>query len=170
VDLESYKRNIEVLITHPAMTALHPKIILVTPPPIDEVRRETVEFENDGISSAHRKAAVTAEYAAAVRNIGAEHGEDIAVVDLWTRIMNDAIQNTPGHIHGGEVLGSRALGSNKVLADLLPDGLHLSGRGYKIFYEEVTGVIQERWPQETPENYPTVFPLWRAMLGKTGSS
>ncbi|AET39665.1 isoamyl acetate-hydrolyzing esterase Ecym_4642 [Eremothecium cymbalariae DBVPG len=44
--------------------------------------------------------------------------------------------------------------------DLLSDGLHYSGQGYEIFYNELMSVIKQKYPDLAPENLPFKFPLW----------
>jgi hypothetical protein len=39
-------------------------------------------------------------------------------------------------------------------------GLHLTGDGYRIVYEEVLKVIRANWPEQDPEVLPMVFPAW----------
>lgn len=39
-------------------------------------------------------------------------------------------------------------------------GLHFTGTGYKIMYDEVMKVLQASWPEEDPEKLPMVFPHW----------
>lgn len=45
-------------------------------------------------------------------------------------------------------------------------GLHFSGEGYKILFEEVTKCIAEKYPDQTPENLDRVIKMqWERDLG-----
>lgn len=69
-----------------------------------------------GFTGEVRKAKDAAEYAGLVREAGKETGID--VVDVWSLFMNKAGWKA------GEVLpGSKELGKNDVLANLLYDGM-----------------------------------------------
>lgn len=45
--------------------------------------------------------------------------------------------------------------------DLLRDGLHLSGKGYEIFYNELLKSIEEFYPELAPENIAMKLTPWR---------
>ncbi|CCK68851.1 isoamyl acetate-hydrolyzing esterase KNAG_0B04160 [Huiozyma naganishii CBS 8797] len=45
--------------------------------------------------------------------------------------------------------------------DLLADGLHLSGDGYRIYYDELCRVIDEFYPELSASNLPYKLPYWR---------
>jgi lysophospholipase L1-like esterase len=134
VPLKVYKQNLQGLITHPAVVAHRPKIILVTPPPIDENQQEEVDAMRG--YPLCRRADVAAEYAEAARQVGAENG-DLLAVDLWSAVMAEAIRSAPNHDPNGPVLGSKQLGSNEALVGLAPDGLHFGSAGYSIFIGHV---------------------------------
>jgi len=93
VPLQISKLNLKALVTHPAVVAHHPKIILVTPPPIDEIRQEEVD-DAKGYPLC-RRASVTARYAEAARQVGAEFGGDRVVLELRSAVMAEAIRRNP---------------------------------------------------------------------------
>lgn len=43
----------------------------------------------------------------------------------------------------------------------LIDGLHFSGDGYRIFFEKLMEVINQYYPECSPENIKTILPYWR---------
>ncbi|CCD23813.1 isoamyl acetate-hydrolyzing esterase NDAI_0C01520 [Naumovozyma dairenensis CBS 421] len=45
--------------------------------------------------------------------------------------------------------------------ELLTDGLHFSGKGYEIFFDELMQVIKDKFPQYSPENLPSDYPYWK---------
>lgn len=167
VDLQTYRTNLEAIVTHPKLVAHHPKIILVTSPPVDEVSSQETELKMNISAKPARDAKVTAEYAAAVKEVGERTSADLVVVDLWSRIMDEAIKETPSYISGGPLLGSKELGRSKALDAFLKDGLHLSTRGYQVLYNEMFSAIRERWPEEGPEAHPFVYPYWRDLIAKS---
>ena len=116
VPLEQYKRNLESLITHPKVSKQQPRIILVTPPPINEYACE----ENDrtkGYFEPRRSAKHTQEYAIAAKEIGKAQG--VAVLDLFQVFMSHA-----GQEEGSEVLeGSKERPPNPFFRMLLHDGM-----------------------------------------------
>jgi lysophospholipase L1-like esterase len=167
VPLQSFKKNLKALITHPLVVAQQPKIILVTPPPIDETQQEIMDATRG--SPLARRAAVTAEYAEAVRGLGVEVGGELLVLDLWSAVMEEAILETPSFRPGGPLLGQRETGRSEALTNLMPDGLHLGSSGYKIFLRELLAAIEKKWPDTLgAETY--IFPDWRIaprILGDT---
>jgi hypothetical protein len=127
---------------------------LVTPPPIDEIRQEEVDATKG--YPLCRRASVTAEYAEAGRQVGAEIGGDLVVLDLWSAIMAEAVRRTPNPNPNGPILGTKQLGSNKALTSLMPDGLHFGNAGYSIFFEALLSALESKWP--TSSQY--IFPEW----------
>lgn len=159
VPLQTYKKNLKTIITHPLISAHRPKIILVTPPPIDEVTQEEKDATNNYLLC--RRASTTAKYAEAVRDLGTDVGGDIAVFDLWNVIMNEALDKTPGHDSNGPILGTKELGNSKALTNLMPDGLHFGGHGYTIFFKALLSTIEAKWPSTDPKTESWIFPEWR---------
>jgi isoamyl acetate esterase len=157
--LRSTKRNIEALIKHESVTAHQPKIILATPPPIDETRQEEVDATK-GLGLC-RRASITAQYAEAVREVAAEIGGDVILLDLWSVLMVEAAKHTSIDDLISPIIGTKELGSNKALTDLLPDGLHFGSTGYAKFYESLISAVESKWPNSLGSY---VLPEWRAAL------
>lgn len=128
----------------------------MTPPPIDEIRQEEVDAMKG--YALCRRASVTAEYAEAAKQIGAEIGGDLVVLDLWSAVMVEAIRRTHNQNPSGPILGSKQLGSNKALTSLMPDGLHFGSAGYSIFFRELLSTLESKWPISSPY----IFPDWQA--------
>ncbi|KAL1407206.1 isoamyl acetate-hydrolyzing esterase [Vanrija albida] len=101
-------------------------IVLVTPPPIYPPAMGGGPFARE------RDPAVSAQYAAAVRALGAEYAAlesdegnwRVGVVDMWSAVIRAA---------GGEGDELRAF---------LSDGLHLTSRGYGVFWDEYTALVR----------------------------
>lgn len=158
VPLHTFRRNLKAIITHPLVAVHRPKIILVTPPPVEETQ-QTIKDASRG-SPLTRRAAVTAEYAMAVRDVGVEVGGELVVLDLWSVVMEDAILRTPTYKPGQPLLGTKETGPNEALINLIPDGLHFSTSGYKIFLRALLEVMEKKWPDKSAEN-SYVFPTWQ---------
>jgi isoamyl acetate esterase len=154
VPLERYRENIKKIITHPAITAHKPTILLVTPPPINEVHLESEDLQKGRALTRHQR--VTSQYASTIREIAAEFkSPDVILVDIWTALMKQAARLTPGYVEGQGLLGTKELGDNERLRSLLIDGLHLTGAAYKIFLGEVLPLVGPEWESE-----PLDFPSW----------
>jgi len=111
-----FKQNLISILTHPAITAHSPNIILLTPAPFEETMLVTTMKEWGNFGEC-RKAGDAKEYAQIVKALGAETG--VAVLDVWSIFMEKA-----GWKGGeGEVLpGSLEGGKSEVLGELSDDG------------------------------------------------
>ncbi|RJE18371.1 hypothetical protein PHISCL_09291 [Aspergillus sclerotialis] len=151
VPLPTFKENLKTIIHHPATVVQNPRILLITPPPINEYQLEGFD-ESKGEVHPTRTAKYTKLYAEAVREVGSEL--KVPVADVWTAFMKAA-----GWEEGKELPGSRDLPNSDVLQELLTDGLHLAPEGYRVVYTEVMKTIRENWPDQDPEELPLVFPV-----------
>ena len=88
---DKYKANLRRIITHPHIVAHKPKVFLVTPPPLDEIRLAELDLAL-GHAAATRHAKVSAAYSQTVRELAAEEG--VGLVDLWKGVMDAAIAKT----------------------------------------------------------------------------
>ena len=161
VPLEEYGDNLSAIITHPHIQAHNPKIILVTPPPLDEIK-EAEGDKNEGFPEPIRRAAVTMQYAQKARDVAAKH-ENVILIDLWQALMDRAIEMVPGDYgKGGPLPGTPENGKRAGFDVLLPDGLHMSGQAYRIFYNLLAPHIGPEW-ENLAENDRTGyrFPDWR---------
>ncbi|KAH7023651.1 SGNH hydrolase-type esterase domain-containing protein [Ilyonectria destructans] len=165
VPLETYKENLTKIVNHPRITAHKPKILLVTPPPLDEIK-VTVRDMNWGHSQASRTSAISASYSETARQVAREN-PGVVLVDLWQAIMDKAIEMAPGDYQtGGPWLGSPENGKQGGLDELLHDGLHMSGKAYQVFYDTLLPHIGQEWkslPADDRVGY--VFPDWRELTG-----
>ncbi|PBP17839.1 ubiquitin carboxyl-terminal hydrolase 19 [Diplocarpon rosae] len=158
VPLEKYRANLEGILTHPSIIAHDPTILLVTPPPINEVHLQEQDFAK-GQAAVSRHQAVTAKYADVVRHIAEDAtNKKVVLVDLWAALMKEAARFTPNYVDDGTIIGSLEKGDNQGLRALLNDGLHLTGAGYRVFLDEVVPFVGPEWARE-PETDPSwIFP------------
>lgn len=131
------------MLTHPCVQAHSPTILLVTPPPVSEIQR----------GNRDRQALVTAEYAAAARELAAELQKEaglseVVLIDLWTGIMNrvreEAATTDRNHCLPGDVQS----GPCEALDAMLSDGLHLSRKGYELLFELLKPTLGKQWASE----------------------
>ena len=170
VPLHTYRQNLHDIITHPTVRAQQPRLILVTPPPVEERLLEQ-RVKSFGYKELNRFNAVTKLYADAVREVGSAHG--VAVLDVWNAFMTEA-----GWKAGDSLPGSLNMAESPVLKRLLIDGLttggapkfryfadakeglHFSPDGYRVLYAELMKLIERRWPEQIPEKLSYVLPAW----------
>lgn len=160
--LDQYRENLRRIVTHPHIAAHRDaKVLLVTPPPLDEIR--TTELDTPRYGATLRRTARSAAYSQAAREVAASVPGTV-LVDLQRALLAVAERETPGWAGsgagagGGErpALGSLEAGQRGYLETLLPDGLHLSGEGYRVLWELVRGHIEVG---EGAEGY--AHPEWR---------
>lgn len=166
VPKEQYKANLLKIISEPGLAAHKPKIHLVTPPPVDEIRLRAIDREK-GWPEDTRYTALSAEYSQIVREVAAET-PGVVLIDLWKAIMDHAVAKTPGFepADGRPLLGTFECGQEGYLGELLPDGLHMSGEAYRVFYEAVVPHIGREWA-DLPEDDRTgyLLPDWKVLSG-----
>lgn len=156
--MDKYRENLRTILTHPSITAHSPKILLVTPPPVNEVHLQENDFEK-GYSELTRVQKVTAQYAGVVRELATEFKDkNVVQVDLWTALMKEGARLTPGYVDDGKMIGTLEKGDNPGLRSLLLDGLHLTAAGYKVFLDEVVPVVGPEWAQESELEPNWIFP------------
>lgn len=157
VPLDEYKANLKTIITHPNITAHKPKILLVTPPPLDEIKITQADLEW-GWPHATRQHAISASYSEAARQV-AKEVEGTILIDLYSLIMEYAISKTPGWDASLPKLGTPECGQRGYLEKLLPDGLHLSGEAYQVLFKAIVPHVRPEFPNLDTEGY--VYPDWR---------
>ncbi|OIW34095.1 GDSL Lipase/Acylhydrolase family protein [Coniochaeta ligniaria NRRL 30616] len=164
VPLDKFKQNLTRIITHPSIAAHKPKILLVTPPPLDEIHITKLDLAW-GHAAATRRAKISASYSEAVRQVAAEHAGSttVTLIDLWKGLMDRAVEKTPGFDPAaGKTLGDPDSGVRGHLENLLPDGLHMSGESYRVFFELVKGHVGSEWAgTEEEDRVGYVLPDWR---------
>ena len=113
---DQYRRNLISIITHPVIQAQHPRILLITPPPVDEYA-----LADCGMGGT-RTAEYTRLYADITVRVGKELG--VAVLDIWTCLMEKS-----GWQPGGPLNGSLAAPRSWAFSQFLVDGNHSQSQG-----------------------------------------
>ncbi|EAW06394.1 SGNH/GDSL hydrolase family protein [Aspergillus clavatus NRRL 1] len=152
IPVETYKENLRQIIQHPATVAQNPRILILTPPPVNEYQLEGFDVAKE-THHPSRTVRQTELYSEAAREVAASL--NIVTVDLWAAFMTAV-----GWKEGEPLIGSRDAPNNEKLQSLFTDGLHLTGDGYRLVYEEVMKAIKANWPDQDPEVLPMVFPAW----------
>lgn len=158
VPMSEFRENVKAILTHPSILAHEEaRLILVTPPPVDEEMclGSSKAADPSFPDVVTRVASTTAQYANAVRQLGQESG--LPVVDIWSAL----IQRAGGKLGGGvPITGSLESPRDEVFQGFFRDGLHLSPSGYEVLYEELMTTISATWPDQMPEELPFFFPSW----------
>lgn len=169
VPLDTYRQNLIDICQHPTVTAQKPRLILVTPPPVDESSLEISDAAK-GIVGTRRTAEHTKMYADVCRQVGKDLG--LAVLDLWSIFMEAA-----GYVPGKPLPGSKKTTPNTVLTRLLSDGkisfsqhcrsrlhgspgLHFTPEAYQILFQSTMNIIKQQWPDQDPDGLEFVHPHW----------
>ncbi|KAL4913293.1 SGNH hydrolase-type esterase domain-containing protein [Aspergillus aurantiobrunneus] len=152
VPLDVYKKNLAWLVQHPATIAQQPRILILTPTPVNEYQLQGFDEEKGNVHPT-RTNSRTRLYAEAAREVA--ESLKVPAVDLWTAFMAAA-----GWKEGQPLIGSREAPNNEKFVSLFTDGLHLTADGYRIVYDEVVKAIQTNWPDQAPGKLPQVFPPW----------
>ncbi|KAJ5619152.1 hypothetical protein N7510_003136 [Penicillium lagena] len=176
VPLEAYCENLTAMITCAEVKAHLPRILLVTPPPIDEYQRVLAD-QSKGYFQIRRTATNTRKYAQACKETASRL--NVPTVDIWTSFLKHA-----GWAEGLVLPGSRDVTPNETLQNLFYDGghvrydswsltdtligLHLSPEGYKLVFDEVLNAIKANYPDLDPDKMEYVFPTWEEAPKRQG--
>ncbi|PHH92533.1 hypothetical protein CDD83_6931 [Cordyceps sp. RAO-2017] len=170
VPMAEYKRNLATILSHPGIRAHRPKILLVTPPPINEMELTRLDTQGEH-DECTRSFATSSRYSEAAREVAREQ-PGVVLIDLWQAIMDEAIAKSGPEDYqaGGPWLGSAENGKAGWLEKLLPDGLHMSGEAYRILFEQVKPYIGPEWAglaQDDCTGY--MLPSWRQLATGGGA-
>ena len=142
VSTERFRENMKGMVEKAKEEGVE-RVIVIGPGPVDEGKLASPIY-----NSTMRNRA----YADTAKEVAEDCG--VPFIDLW-----HAFLEASGWKKGQPIFGQG--GSSKgdsLLGDLLTDGVHFSGDGYRIWYEELLKTIQEKFPELMPENFPTVLP------------
>ncbi|ETN39851.1 uncharacterized protein HMPREF1541_06077 [Cyphellophora europaea CBS 101466] len=151
VSLSQYATLLHRIVTDPAIQQHDTKVLLLTPPPVDE---------HQSALPLQRTAANTKLYADACAAVA--HDLRLPLVDVWSTFMRQAGWDPSD---SGPLVGSREAEPSTVLRELLSDGLHLTEKGYAAVFEELWRVVREEVPEMLPERLPMVVPEWKEVMG-----
>ena len=143
VPLEEFNENTLTLVNMMKTKGIRP--IIVGPALFDETKWNNLKAEE--VAKGYRRTSEGFKtFSDAAKALAAR--EDVGFVNL-----NDAF--------------TREGGAN--WSDLLTDGLHFTGKGYEVFFNELLKVIREKHPEYAPENL-TIKPLLWSEVKADGSN
>ncbi|MCJ1358768.1 MAG: hypothetical protein MMC33_008768 [Icmadophila ericetorum] len=143
VPLQRYKENLKAIVEHPLIQKQQPRLILITPPPINEYQLQA-DLALVGVTEVQRTAEHTAKYAYACREVG--ESLRIPVLDLWSTFIERA-----GWQKGESLPGSKVVANNEFLSAALLDalsGLHLTPVGYRCLFDDIMILIRKTYPEK----------------------
>lgn len=164
VPLDNYRANLKAIITDPIITAHRPKILLITPPPLDQIKVTKLDI-SWGHPAATRESKISSSYCQAAREVAAEV-DGVVLIDLEKAIQKKAMKMcpefSPKDAKKGPWLGDPETGLQGGLDALLPDGLHMSGEAYRVLYNEVFPHISPEWNEmdEKMDRTGYMFDAW----------
>ncbi|CAK9222476.1 unnamed protein product [Sphagnum troendelagicum] len=148
VPISEYKANLHQIVSHIKGNSETTVVVLITPPPVDEVGRRVYARTTYGDKAEElpeRTNEVTKLYAQACKDVAKEAG--VPVIDLWS-----LFQQTQNWQQA-----------------YLSDGLHLTPRGNRVVFEELVNVLNCR-PYLTADELPMDFPPFSEIDWKNPSS
>ncbi|GAB7327842.1 hypothetical protein MBLNU13_g11634t1 [Cladosporium sp. NU13] len=160
VPLDAFTANLHAILSHKHIAGRPDlRIILITPPPVDERMLRAADSANiPGFNGLRRTADTTAKYAEAVRQVGKDRG--VHVCDVWSAMMREAGWDESST---APLPGSESADENAVLRRFFSDGLHLTPDGYRVLYHQLMALIADTWPDQLPEQLPMVLPAWNEL-------
>jgi lysophospholipase L1-like esterase len=142
VPLDRYRTNLRDLVDIAQRRNI--PTILIGPGPIDE-------YSANGVEESGRSTMRARAYADAGAQVAAE--KNVPFVDLWTGLLREQ-----GWAPGQPVIGKRGEATDRHLRELLTDGVHFSGKAYRVWYDLLLRTIRDEFPALRTENLPTVLP------------
>ncbi|EWC47060.1 hypothetical protein DRE_03822 [Drechslerella stenobrocha 248] len=142
VDIAEYKENIKAIVQHPHVKQHGAKVVIITPPPV---------YEHKRLPPGTRRNAVTKQYAEAAIDVAKETGAE--VLKLWHVFMDHA-----GWKEGGPLIGDINAPTSEELGELFTDGLHLTAKGYQLYFDSLMALLKERLPEI--HDFERQYPNW----------
>ncbi|OZJ02052.1 hypothetical protein BZG36_05371, partial [Bifiguratus adelaidae] len=139
VPLERYEDNLRFLVRQ-ALSRKIP-VILIGPAPFDEY----------SAGSNDRSTMDNCAYSETARHVAEEIG--VPFIDLWHGFLE-----SKGWKEGQPIIGKTGEATDQNLRDLLTDGVHFSGKAYRLWYDFLLRTIRDKYPELRMENLPTVLP------------
>ncbi|ANB11489.1 Iah1p [Sugiyamaella lignohabitans] len=118
------------------------RIILVAPALYDEIKG----YPDNSVMK-------FLEYGQALKTLTSEF--DVGFIDLWHEFTDYL-----GWKEGDPVPGKLGDNSPIDLVNLLPDSIHFSGEAYRIYYNALIKVIDDKFPDIKSDNLTEIMPPW----------
>jgi lysophospholipase L1-like esterase len=140
VPVDTYGENLQWIVEQARKAGVE-RVIVVGPGPVDEDMLEPPVYN---------RVMRNLEYSEAAKAVAKHSGAPF--IDMWHTMMSQV-----GWKNGQPVPGTSGTGGTK-FRDLLTDGVHLTGKGYRIWYDELLAVIETDFPELKSEALPAVLP------------
>ncbi|KAL7918090.1 SGNH hydrolase [Trichoderma austrokoningii] len=140
VPVEEYSENLQWIVEQAGKAGVE-RIVVVGPGPVDENMLELPVYN---------RVMRNLTYSEAAKAVAQHCG--VPFIDMWHTMMSHV-----GWKEGQPVPGIFGT-SQTALKDVLDDGVHLTGKGYRIWYDELLAVIETDYPEMKPEALPMVLP------------
>ncbi|XP_051124990.1 GDSL esterase/lipase At5g45920 [Andrographis paniculata] len=134
VPLDEYKQNLQSIVAFFKKRWPSARVVLITPPPIDETTRLLHPYADNPSGLPERTNEAAGIYAKQCLAVAAECG--VAAINLWEKM-----QESPGWEKA-----------------FLSDGLHLTAKGNEFVFEKVVEQLREE--QVSPQTLPVDLPLF----------
>ncbi|KAL3232314.1 Isoamyl acetate-hydrolyzing esterase [Nakaseomyces bracarensis] len=132
VPLDEFGKNVRCMITK--LQELDIKPVLVTPARV-EPNQWAENFQQDKENGYIRSDVFYKEYRDQLLKLGEEF--NVPVVDLYAAFASENV------------------------SELLTDGVHFTGKGYRVFFKALMDTIAKHYPEMTPQALPFHLPYWR---------
>ncbi len=142
VTTDRYAQNMSWMIEQAKVSGAE-RVIVVGPGALDETKLE---------SPIYNKTKRNLEYAEVAKELSKDHG--VPFINMWEELLLAA-----GWRQGESIPGEQESGMTGGLGDLLTDGVHLSGDGYRIWYTALLKTIRAEFPELRSEALSPVQPL-----------
>ena len=117
------------------------KIVLITPPPVDEVALNEYNAKKGKTIVSDRNNENTFKYVLVVKDLAKKY--NLPFVDLWNLLKGDTTER----------------------GKFLSDGLHLNPSGNGILFENLSRVLVSAFPNEfDPDNMQIDHPFWTQFI------
>lgn len=144
VPIDTYKKNLQAMVD--CAQSYNIKVILVGP--ALHGRAECLEAsKTQDIDANFCDSKTTRQYADVAAQVAASNG--VPFVDLWSAFQRYGGWSTDDLMSGNVAVG-----------DLLPDGIHFSSEGYKVFYDELVRSVNKGYPELEPSKLPFYYPIY----------
>lgn len=139
VPLAEYSSNIQLMIKMIKTKRPSAFIVLITPPPIDEIKLKAMNAQKGKLIIEDRTNDRTYQYVQACKNLGKKYG--IPVVDTFTALKGETSER----------------------GQYLSDGLHLNQLGNSMLFQELVSVLSKEAPEFSADRLDADQPHWSAI-------
>lgn len=97
------------------------------------------------------------KYSETAKKVAAQH--NVAFIDTWNTLRQYQGWTKDQLFEVSATKDKWEIGES--LAEIVSDGIHFTAKSYKILFEEIIRVIEEKYPELAPENLPSQLCDWK---------